>query len=128
MKPIFHIVHQRTGWDCSIATLASWLNQPYEEVLRVAARMYRVEQGLYAGQMVRVAKKFDMPLKRRVKGIDLEEHEGILGVEYKDPHAVHVVLLFNGFIFDPQEQGTIWDAQVYLATFNGIVIDLLEEA
>jgi hypothetical protein len=128
MKPVFHIVLQKTDWDCGIAALASLIGQQYAEVLRVAASKYPVERGLFSQEIINVAEAFDVELKRRMRKIDLEDHTGILGVKF--PHHVnttHAVLLANGMVFDPDEDGTIWDAETYIAVKKATVLDLLEE-
>lgn len=127
MKPIFSFVLQRTRWDCGVACLASYLCQPYEEVLRVASTTIKgIEHGLTAKEMIRVAKKFDVELRRRVRGIDLDESQGILG--FRIGQGGHVVVLSNGLIFDPDESGMVWDAETYVRHYKKIKVDdLLEE-
>lgn len=125
-KPLFHVVLQRRDWDCAIASLASFMGQPYEEVLREAAKRFSVEQGLFAKEMVHVADVFNVKLKRRVRKIDLEEHCGVLSVKFPNG-MVHAMLLTNGLIFDPQANGTVWDAETYIQVNKAKLIDLLEE-
>lgn len=128
-KPLFTVVLQRTDWDCGVAALASLLGQPYEEVLRETAKWFAVEQGLFSSEMIAVAKQFDTKLKRRVKGIDLEEHYGVLSMRFPahGPQESHAVLLMSGLIFDPQEKGTVWEADTYVAYYKAKLIDLLQE-
>lgn len=127
IKPVFHFVLQRTKWDCGIATLASFLCQPYEEVLRVAAAEVKdVQLGLTGKEQIAIADHFGMRLRRRVRGIDLEEHEGILG--FQTPTGGHSVVLASGLIFDPEEKGAVWDADDYVNEWKKLkVSDLLEE-
>lgn len=128
MKPVFHFVLQRTKWDCGIACLASFLCQPYEEVLRVAARMSKIEDGLFSEEMIRIAREFDTKLRRRTRKIDLEEHEGILGLQNLDKSGGHSVVLASGLIFDPEERGMVWDAETFVNHFKKVRVgDLLEE-
>lgn len=123
--PLFHIVLQKRGWDCGIATLASLMGEPYEEVLREAAQRFKIERGMHAREMIAVAKVFNVELKHRVKNIDVEEHNGILGIVHKGGH--HAVLLMNGLVFDPGENGTVWDAETYIKIHKLKIIDILEE-
>ena len=125
-KPLFHIVLQRRDWDCGVAALASLIGQPYEEVLREAAKWFAVERGLFSTEMIHIAKQFETTLKRRVKRIDLEEQCGVLTLRFPSNNE-HAVLLTNGMIFDPQENGTVWDAETYIEFYKAKVLDLLEE-
>lgn len=129
MKPVFHFVLQRTKWDCGVACLASFLCQPYEEVLRVAVQEVKdVREGLLAKEHIAIARAFDVRLKRRTRRIDLEEHEGILGLQNVDESGAHSVVLASGLIFDPEEKGMVWDAETYIKHFKKVkVYDLLEE-
>jgi hypothetical protein len=128
-KPLFQVVLQRTDWDCGVAALASLIGQPYEEVLRESAKWYAVERGLFSSEMVQIAKQFDITLKRRVKRIDLEEHCGVLSLRFPCHGATesHAVLLMSGLIFDPQEKGTVWEADTYITFYEAKMIDLLQE-
>lgn len=127
IKPVFHFVLQRTKWDCGIATLASFLCQPYEEVLRVAAAEVKdLREGLTGKEQIAIADHFGMKLRRRVRNIDLEEREGILGFKHKG--GGHSVVLANGLIFDPEEKGAVWDADDYVKEWKKLTVaDLLEE-
>lgn len=89
--------------------------------------MFKVETGLYAEQQIRIAAEFDTKLKRRVRKIDLEEHEGILGIMNPEEEG-HSVVLASGLIFDPDGLGVVWDAETYVKVYKQVkVIDLLEE-
>jgi hypothetical protein len=113
-----------------VACLASFLCQPYEEVLRVAAQQVRdIREGLFAKDHIEIAKAFDVKLKRRLRRIDLEEHEGILGLQnVGDESNGHSVVLASGLIFDPEERGVVWDAETFTKHFKKVrVYDLLEE-
>lgn len=130
MKPVFHFVLQRTKWDCGIACLASFLCQPYEEVFRIAAQQVKdIREGMFAKDHIEIARAFDVTLKRRLRRIDLEEHEGILGlVNIDDESKGHSVVLASGLIFDPEEKGMVWDAETFIKHFKRVrVYDLLEE-
>ena len=128
-RPAFQIHRQRGRKDCGVATLATLLGRTYEEVLVVAGRIAPtvLRKGLYSSDLVRIAAEFDVLLTRRVQKIDLEDHTGILGLEYSRKRF-HAVFLTHGLIFDPQEDYIAWDAETFVKREKARIYDLLEEA
>lgn len=133
-SPLFKPILQRGKYDCGVAVLAAFLNHTYEEVLVEACRVSPsvLKTGLYSTQMIEVAAALGHTLKRRRRNIDLDESAGILELRKRtlDKNGQpleHVVLLTNGLVFDPQEEGNVWDADIYVKVEKAKVLGLLEE-
>ena len=104
--------------DCALWCLATFLSRPYEEIVAAAARIDRDAgfDGLYLGQMIRIAAGFNVTLKRR-ETINVDEDTGILGVVLPHYTHGHVVILKRGQVIDMRGRGvSIWDADVWLAS------------
>lgn len=131
-EKLFHqIHHQRGKHDCGVACLATLLGRSYEEVLVAAAKVSPnvLKKGLYANDLAKIAASLGSELKRNVGQIDLDEKTGILEIKIKNRkhHREHFAFLVNGLVFDPEEQGQIWDAYIYVRHFKAEVQGLTEE-
>lgn len=128
-RSVFRITNQRGKHDCGVATLATLLGRSYEDTLLAAGRLSPkvLKTGLYSSDLIRIAAEFGSTLVRRVQRIDLDEHTGILGLEYPSKR-LHFVFLTNGLVFDPQEDNVAWDAYTFVKREKVKVIDLMEEA
>lgn len=127
---------QRRAGDCGIACLASWCGLSYEDayVAAVATHKDIPRKGATVTELIAVAKRLGRRFERlHFRRVDVDEHEGILGVTWNDPKAHgkvkgHWVLLRGGMIIDPWEQpATVADAHEYLAQNDGRVGTLLVE-
>lgn len=125
------LVQQRGVGDCGIAALATYLGQSYEDVYTTMAAMdpaARGKSGTTFRRLIKVAGKLGVALKLRLK-IDLDEQEGLLGVEWLDPWAhpsrQHVVVLFRGLVIDPAD-GEILDAEEYMERNHARAVSMLE--
>jgi hypothetical protein len=76
--------------------------------------------------LVRIAAEFGVELKRRTQRIDLDEHTGIVGLSFPKG-AEHWVFVANGLLFDPDENGNVWDSYTYVRSYKGKISELLEE-
>ena len=106
----------------------------YEDVFVAAVRTaphWKRDGGLTVREMVATARR----LGRRLllvnwHRVDLDEHVGILGVNWNKPEQQqahgHWVVLREGTIIDPVGPD-VWDADEYLKTNNGRVGTLLVE-
>lgn len=104
--------------DCAVWCLATFLSIPYEEIVAAAAMVDREAglDGLYFGQMIRIAANLGVTLRRR-DAINLEEDTGILGIVFRRDRLGHVVVLKRGQILDMRGVGiSIWDADAWLHT------------
>ena len=132
------LIHaQRRNYDCGVAALAGFLGVAYEDayVAAIAASAtFRSRQGLSIPDMIAMARGFGRTLTRtHYKRVDLEEHVGILGVNWdrsvwrKHGSQGHWVILRAGTIIDPS--GPCYsDAADYLITNKGRAGTLLREA
>src|SRR3989304_3560594 len=103
------LVTQRHPSDCGIAALAMYTNIRYEDVYMAAVQTDKriPKTGMDTKRLVAVAKKLGRQLEPvHWQRVDLENDEGILGVNWNDPAAHagvkgHWVLLLRGLIIDP---------------------------
>ena len=109
-SPIITVIVQRAESDCGVAALAMILGKTYEEVLVACGHDHPrvLTKGLWATGMSRVAASLGVTLTRK-RTFDVETAFGLLCL------SDHVVVLKNGLIIDPGD-GSVWDADVYLAT------------
>ena len=122
--PYVRFVKQQTKDDCGVCSLAMFFGITYEDALAASvmatkdSKLHR--RGLYATQLVRIAKQFGVDLVVRRK-CDLESTHGLLIVEFPPDKTGnmdrHVVLVKHGTIYDPND-GTIWDAEAYVDTWS----------
>lgn len=126
---------QRRSHDCGVAALASFLGTAYEDMYVAAAAAspdFLQRQGLTIPQMLTMAAAFGRPMKRVPwQRVDLEEHTGILGVNWHRSmwkhHGCqgHWVVLRRGTIIDPVGPSHD-DATDYLVTNKGRAGTLLQ--
>lgn len=128
------MVAQRRDQDCAVSALAMFCHLRYEDVF-VAAVRSAPEWKRYGGLTLREVISTARRLGRRLapvswKRVDLEEHAGILGINWNNPKeqggAGHWVVLREGTIIDPSGPA-IWDAAEYLTANNGRAGTLLVE-
>lgn len=109
----------RDEGDCALAALAMLTGAPYPTVSRVALKTVRRRPhatGLWAGEVMKIAKALKTPLRRlKLRGklpstLD-DEATGILLVQRGD--GSHAVVLFQGVVINPAD-GLIWDLDTYL--------------
>ena len=113
--PVIKVVPQRNDTDCGVAALSMLSGLPYEEVLIAAARSAECENGMYLTQICEVASELGIELATKRAGrYDLENDTGILHVSDRKCRVYHVVVLRRGLIIETD--GSIWDADVYLAS------------
>ena len=121
--PYLTIVPQRHTMDCAVCCLAMLLELSYEDVLLAfKTNVYRT--GATTRQMLNVAKRLGKPLRfsRAVDPEALESSHGILLIA-PEGKVQHTVLLREGTIVDTD--ATLWDADVYLATYKARPLSLL---
>lgn len=124
------LVPQRTGGDCGIAALATYLEMSYEDVYTAAAsidKARRGKSGMETRRLLALAKQLGVTLRRQ-KNPDLDVHEGLLFVKWsRRQHGFwwHTVVLYHGIIADPAD-GYVLDADEYLLRFKCKSGDLLE--
>jgi hypothetical protein len=107
--------------DCAIWNLATFLSVPYEEVLVAAARLDKDagSDGLYLWQMVRMAAKLGVKLRRTRRCPNLETGVGILSLIIPGFDRGHVAILRKGQILCVLTGHLIiWDAEAYMHTKN----------
>lgn len=112
--------------DCAIWCLATFLSQPYEEVVAAAATVDPEAglDGLDSDQMIAIAARFGVTLIERQP--DLEEDTGILGIKFPRYKHEHAVVLWEGRIFDMRGRGiTAWQADAWLASKRGTPTTIL---
>lgn len=108
---ILRVEKQRETSDCAVAALSMYLGVTYEDVLRAVTvgDRYQGKQGLWRRTIVRIAARLGHTLRVRRK-FDLDSEYGILRL------PDHAAVLRNGLVIDGD--GTIWDADAYLANRN----------
>lgn len=131
------IIHaQRQGHDCGVAALASFVGSRYEDMYVAAvacSHAFMRGEGLSIPDMIRMAQSFKRTLvKVHYRHVDLDEHVGILGVNWhrsmwkKHGSQGHWVILRAGTIIDPVGPSYA-DAAEYLAINKGRAGTLLKE-
>lgn len=106
-KPILTIHRQRANGDCAIACIATWLNEPYEDVLSVASKENPMphNEGLHVTAMRVIAEKLGAKMRPK-RRCNFNTDCGILSTERKYPDKKsmwHVVIVVNGLILDLNE-------------------------
>lgn len=128
------LVLTRAMADCGIAAMATLLEQTYEDVYVVAAKIdkrRRGRSGIFVPGLIRVARSFGMHLALKRTPVNLDDDGGLLIVQWKrgSGHMAgtrHAVVLGNGVIVDPCD-GLILPADEYLARERATVKALLVE-
>ena len=109
-------VRQHTPYTCTIASLAALIHRDYEDVYDYAVRIYTdITGGLYTTEVKRVARHFKATLLYHRKWTEAAGDTGLLLVSFRERQTNHMVLLFNGVVYDPQE-GQLWEPDAYLAS------------
>jgi ABC-type bacteriocin/lantibiotic exporter with double-glycine peptidase domain len=114
--------------DCAICVLAMYLGVSYEDVLREVAVNDRADQGrhgLRLTEIERVARRLGTPVRRQRK-FDILTAYGMLSL------PVHLVLLRNGMIVDPEVGGaSLWEVEDYFHAYDvrpGLLLVSRDEA
>lgn len=103
--------------DCVVASLASYLGKPYEQVVAAAGRVYPYfwRTGLENKQALAIAKNLKCSA-RWVRDYDIDEDSGVLGVSYIVGRREHAVLLLEGRIYELEDSpATCWEPAAYMA-------------
>jgi hypothetical protein len=95
------------------------LGLPYETVSQAAPLALR--DGLTPRQLQSVATTLGARLLQKPDA-DLEEDDGIVGVEYTDGSQGHWLYVRRGTLFDPSD-GTAWEPDDYLGV-RGAICDV----
>jgi len=137
MTPPSPLVAQRHPGGCGISCLASWCGLSYEDVYVAAVAVHpRIpQQGANVVEMLAIAKRLGRVFTRLdYRKVDVEESEGILGVNWNVPKAHggakgHWVLLRRGLIIDLDgTPAQVADADEYLLAHKGRAGTLLVPA
>jgi len=106
------LVEQIDDGDCATASLAMFLGLSYKTVLREAKKIAKnpEKKGLWISQIMKISRRFGVPL-RRSRNFNFEYAEiGLLNVENyglawrKTKRAApesHLVVIYKGVIYDP---------------------------
>lgn len=130
------LVLQRSAGDCGIASLATLIEQTYEDVYVATSKVdtkTRGRNGIHLGALCTVAKRLGVALRLKRKRVsNLEEDEGLLVVTWApgSRHTVgvsHLVALGHGVIVDPAD-GVVLPADEYLARERATAGSFLEVA
>jgi hypothetical protein len=122
------IVPKRGENDCGIAALATYLRRDYEEVLLAAGRVSKNvwNIGLACTEFVRVAKLLGVKAQW-FKTFNLEEDSGVLWVSYHDVSNEHIVVLNDGWIYDPEHNPvSCWEQDDFMRHNNAFGNALLK--
>ena len=125
---VYHLVSKRGAADCAIASLAFLTRREYEEVLIAAAKVdpHVWRTGLHATDMVKVAKRLQVKAKW-VASFDPEEEIGVLWVSYHDSTKEHIVVLMEGWVFDPEHNPvSVWRYDEFCSANNAYGNTLLK--
>lgn len=126
MPPIVQVQVSRSPGDCAVVALSMYLGKPYEDVFAAAVSVTKNivfhKMGMFYPQIHQVGQIFGAALHTR-KTFNLETACGIIGLKRKHGETrklfeQHVAFLKAGLIFDGD--GTVWDAETYLA-HNGYI-------
>jgi len=123
LPPFIKLVNQRHSADCSVACLAMLTGTTYEESLLAIGTPKVFEKGVQLQEVrdAALALGHRVKLHRRVR---LEDDWGILAVRSDRWRNDHLVMLFNGSIYDASDQGW-WEADDYLKFNRGRILSLL---
>lgn len=112
------LMAQRRDFDCGVASLAMLYRLKYEDVYHVAisvvppSKIRRV--GIQGYELETIARRFKRPLRRlHYRRVDLENHIGILSINYAYQKVGHWVVLHQGTVLDPSD-AEVWDAEDYV--------------
>lgn len=120
----------RAVGDCGLCSLATLLEQSYEDVYIAAAsidKKARAKSGICFPALIAIGKKLGVIflLKRRHQ----DEDEGLLAVTWQKPHGhpfdAHLVAFAYGVIADPAD-GVILPADEYLTRYKATAGSFLE--
>jgi ABC-type bacteriocin/lantibiotic exporter with double-glycine peptidase domain len=136
-RQVSNLIHkQRSDHDCGVAALASFVGSSYENCYLAAAAQsasFMRGGGLTINDLIVMANAFGRTLTRLDhRKVDLEEHVGILGVNWdrsmwkRNGATGHWVILRNSTIIDPSGP-SYGDAADYLAVNKGRAGTLLQE-
>jgi hypothetical protein len=105
-------VRMRGTSDCATSAIATLLGLDYEVIEAVAKRALRriPKRGMDSGEIRKVLKALGWSMSTKLK-YDIEEETGL--VVLKAGTTEHVIVAFNGSVFDPQE-GVLYDPDGYL--------------
>lgn len=121
---IIEPIIQKNSGDCAITCLAMLLGLPYVEVSSMAVSLWpqAPQTGLWTTEIRKLAKKLGHPLSSVPIKQMVEQDTGIIVV--KQPTQDHVVLLFQGVIFNPAD-GLLYEYDTYFANQHAKAIRLL---
>lgn len=117
-KVVFGLIRDE-GADCAIVSLAMFLGQEYNDVLRKIVEIdkrYKGKVGLSTAQIKKVCKAFgvEVRLKKKVE----EDDYGILLMND------HAALVRNGLVINPLWGGIeIWDYDDYVENYTEGVVE-----
>lgn len=111
-------LRQKDAGDCAIAAVAMLSGQPYQSVHEAAQTFDRRvrTRGLYTRDILRLARRFGVPLVRASQAADADpplEGTGLLMVS--DGREGHVIVMFQSVAIDPAD-GQVWDLAALLMT------------
>lgn len=124
MTPLVQMVAQRHPADCGAACLAMLLGISYEDALiHLCGEVPRIlTRGVWFTELQRAAARMGVTLKIRHRW-DLEVHEGIAQIKFKDNGSAHVVVVREGLFFDTDY--SVWDPQDYFKAKKALKGSLL---
>ena len=103
--------------DCVVASMASYLCKPYEEVVAAASRAYPNfwRYGLENKHAAVIARRLKCPV-RWARDYDIDEDSGVLSINYIVGTNEHAVLLLEGKIVELEDKTvTFWEPSAYLS-------------
>lgn len=126
------IAYQRAIGDCGIASLATLIEQSYEDVFLATATVETKRQGrngIFLRQIQKVAERLGIRLVKK-RQPNLEDDEGLLVVQWMkgSRHEIgtqHLVAVGHGVIVDPSD-GLVLPPDEYLAREHGHQVAFLE--
>lgn len=126
---VYSVIPKHGDNDCAIACMAFVFRRDYGEVLAAAARVSKTvwASGLSCLEMIRVARA----LKAKAiatQTFDPDEDIGVLWVSFRDNTKEHVVVLKEGWVFDPDHNPvSLWRYDEFLSAMNAVPKMLLKE-
>lgn len=123
---------QDTISDCGICTVATLCDKRYEDVVAEAVQIVgeNWKNGLYISQIIELARRFGVTLKRKRK-YDIEEATGILNCEIlhkgtggRPRWENHVVVLMDGRVYDSDLR--VWAIDAFRDHYHATFRTLLE--
>ena len=115
--------------DCGVCAISTLLDKRYEDVAAVARDVAgeRWKKGLWATQLIEIAKRLGATLKKRGK-FDLETDTGVLDARITDEGdkkpCRHFVVLWGGKVYD--WDGRVWATDAYTEHYTCTFTRLLE--